>query len=41
MDPLTTITNQISKRTCAVKGGKPTDKSVVYAAECMKHNILH
>ena len=34
MNPLTTITNQISKQTCTTEGGKPTDKSVVYAAEC-------
>ena len=34
MNPLTTITNQISKPTCTTEGGKPTDKSVVYAAEC-------
>ena len=31
MKPLTTINNQISKRKCATKGGKPTDKSVAYA----------
>ena len=41
MNPLTTIPNQISKRTCAIKGGKPTDKSVVYAAECMKHKLIY
>ena len=41
MNPLTTITNQISKRTCVIEGGKPTDKSVVYAAECMKHKLIY
>ena len=40
MNPLTTITNQISK-TCAIEGGKPTDKSVVYAAECTKHKLIY
>ena len=37
----TTITNQISKRTCAIEGGKPTDKSAVYAAECTKHKLVY
>ena len=41
MNPLTTITNQVSKRTCAIEGGKPTDKSVVYAAKCMKHRLIY
>ena len=40
MNPLTTITNQISKQKCPIKVGKPTDKSVVYAAECMEHKPI-
>ena len=39
MYQLTTITNQISKQTCTIQGGKPTDKSVVYATKYVKHNI--
>ena len=41
MNPLTTITNQISKQTCAIKGVKPADNSVVYAAECTKHTLIY
>ena len=41
MNPRTTITNQISKRTCAIAEGKPTEKCVVYAAECTKHKLIH
>ena len=41
MNPLTTTSNQVSKLTCAIKGGKPTDKSVAYAAECMKHKLIY
>ena len=41
MNPLTTITNQISKWTWTIKGGKPTDKNVVYAAECIKHKLIY
>ena len=41
MNPLTTITNQTSKWTCAIEGGKPTDKSVVYAAECTKQKLIY
>ena len=40
-NPLTAVTNQISKRTCAIEGGKPTDKSVVYAWECTKHKLIY
>ena len=40
MNPLTTVTNQISKQTCAMEGGKPTDKTVVYTAECTKHKLI-
>ena len=35
------ITNQISKWTCAIEDGKPTDKSVIYAAECTKHKLIY
>ena len=41
MNPLTTITSQISKPTCTIEGGKPTDKSVVYAAECTIHRLIY
>ena len=41
MNPLTTVTNQISKQTCAMEGGKPTDKIVVYTAECTKHKLIN
>ena len=41
MSPLTTITNQISKRTSAIKEGKPRDKSVVYAVERMKYKLIY
>ena len=41
MNPLTTITNQISKQICAINRGKPTDKSIVHAAECMKHKLIY
>ena len=41
MNPLTTITNQILKRTFAIEGGKLTDKSVVYAAEGAKHKLIY
>ena len=41
MNPLTTITSQISRQTCAIKGGKSTGKSVVYAAECTKHKLIY
>ena len=34
---------KISKRTCVIEGvgGKPTEKSVVYAAECTKHKLIY
>ena len=41
MNPLTTITNQISKQTFPIERGKPTDKSAVYAAECTKHKLIY
>ena len=41
MNALTTITNQISKWTCAIEGGKLTDKSVIYATECTKHKRIY
>ena len=41
MNPLTTITSQISKPTCTIEGGKPIDKSVVYAAECTIHKLIY
>ena len=41
MNPLTTSTSQISKRTCAIKGGKLTDKIVVYGAECRKQKLKY
>ena len=38
---LTTITNQMSKGTCAIKGAKPTEKSVAYVVECTKHKLIY
>ena len=40
-NPLTTITNEISKQTCAIEGGKPADNTVVYAAECTKQKLIY
>ena len=41
MNTTGTITNQQTGRTFNVPGGKPSDTSVVYAAECTKHNVLY
>ena len=41
MNSFNTITNQISKLTSAIEGGKPTDKSVVYVAEHSKHKLIY
>ena len=38
MNPLSIITNQISKQTCAIQ---VLSKSVIYAAEYMKHKLLY
>ena len=38
---LTTITDQMSKGTCAIKGAKPRDKSVAYVVECTKHKLIY
>ena len=38
---LTTITDQMSKGICAIKGAKPRDKSVAYVVECTKHKLIY
>ena len=39
MNPITAITNQIS--TSVIQVGKPTNKIVAYAAECLKHKLIY
>ena len=41
INPLQTITNQKTKRTCQIGGGPATTKGAIYAAECNKHKLLY
>ena len=36
-----TLHNKKNGRTCTIAGGNSTDKHVVYAVECLKHEILY
>ena len=40
MNSATTVTNKQNKRTCKIEGGSANDSSVIYSAECTKHNLL-
>lgn len=40
-NPLITIANQMSKQTCTIQRGKPSDNSVAYAAECANHKLMY
>ena len=35
------LCNPKNGRSCAVAGGKPTDKGVIYAVKCKKHNVIY
>lgn len=35
------IHNKQNRRQCQIVGGSPTDKNVIYAAECTNHNLIY